>query len=149
MLKDDGRRKFDIVMTWAIDRLGRSLTIQDLGAVGVDLYLDQLHLDTMTPTGKLLFQVTGAFSEFERSMIRQRVNAGLSVIKAKIQRDGNFTRKGGIVRGGICRPGAEPTPIERARQELAKGAGIGNVARLTGLGTGTVHKLKRAMAASM
>ena len=49
---------------WAIDRLGRSLidllrTIQDLEAVGVDLYLDQQHLDTTTPTGKLLFQVTG------------------------------------------------------------------------------------------
>ena len=102
----------------------------------------------MTPTGKLLFQVTGAFSEFERSMIRQRVNAGLSVIKAKIQRDGHFTTKGGIVRRHLGRPGAEPTPIERARQELAKGVGIGNVARLTGLGTGTVHKLKRAMAAS-
>jgi hypothetical protein len=60
----------------AIDRLGRSLidllrTIQDLEAVGVDLYLDQQHLDTTTPTGKLLFQVTGAFSEFERAMIRQ------------------------------------------------------------------------------
>ena len=46
MLKDAGRRKFDILMAWAIDRLGRSLidllrTIQDLEAVGVDLYLDQ------------------------------------------------------------------------------------------------------------
>ena len=76
MLKDASRRKFDIVMAWAIDRLGRSLidllrTIQDLEAVGVDLYLDQQHLDTTTPTGKLLFQVTGAFSEFERAMIRQ------------------------------------------------------------------------------
>jgi len=82
MLKDAGPRKFGIVMAWAIDRLGRSLidllrTIQDLEAVGVDLYLDQQHLDTTTPTGKLLFQVTGAFSEFERAMIRQRVRAGL------------------------------------------------------------------------
>ena len=150
MFKDAGRRKFDIVMAWAIDRLGRSLidllrTIQDLESVGVDLYLDQQHLDTTTPTGKLLFQVTGAFSEFERSMIRQRVTAGLSVIKAKIQRDGHFTTKGGIVRRRLGRPGAEPTQIERARQELAKGVGIGKVARLTGLGTGTVHKLKREM----
>src|SRR5262249_4209667 len=77
MLKDASRRRFDVVMAWAIDRIGRSLidllrTIQDLEAVGVDLYLDQQHLDTTTPTGKLLFHVTGAFSEFERSMIRQR-----------------------------------------------------------------------------
>jgi DNA invertase Pin-like site-specific DNA recombinase len=100
MLKDAGRRKFDIVMAWAIDRLGRSLidllrTIQDLEAVGVDLYLDQQHLDTTTPTGKLLFQVTGAFSEFERAMIRLRVRAGLNAVRAKIERDGQFKSKTG------------------------------------------------------
>jgi DNA invertase Pin-like site-specific DNA recombinase len=48
--------------------------------VGVDLYLDQQSIDTTTPAGKLLFQMTGAFAEFERSMIRQRVRAGQSVI---------------------------------------------------------------------
>ena len=151
MLKDASRRKFDVVMAWAIDRLGRSLidllrTIQDLEAVGVDLYLDQQHLDTTTPTGKLLFHVTGAFSEFERGMIRQRVNAGLTAIKTKIKRDGHFTTKAGIVRRRLGRPGAEPKQIARARHELAKGLGIGRVARMTGLGTGTVHKLKREMA---
>jgi len=153
ILKDASRRKFDVVMAWAIDRLGRSLidllrTIQDLEAVGVDLYLDQQHLDTTTPTGKLLFQVTGAFSEFERSMIQQRVNAGLSAIKAEIKRDGHFTTKAGIVRRRLGRPGAEPSQMTRARQELARGIGIGKVARLTGLGTGTVHKLKREMQAT-
>ena len=71
MLKDASRRKFDIVMAWAIDRLGRSLidlldTIQHLEACGVDLYLDQQAIDTTTPMGKLVFQVTGAFAEFER-----------------------------------------------------------------------------------
>jgi DNA invertase Pin-like site-specific DNA recombinase len=82
MLKDASRRKFDIVMAWAIDRLGRSLidlldTIQHLESCGVDLYLDQQAIDTTTPMGKLVFQVTGAFAEFERTMIRQRVKAGL------------------------------------------------------------------------
>src|SRR6185436_4687452 len=84
LLKDASRRKFDIVMAWAIDRLGRSLidllgTIHHLEAVGVDLYLDQQAIDTTTPAGKLLL-LTGAFAEFERSMIRQRVRAGLGVI---------------------------------------------------------------------
>jgi DNA invertase Pin-like site-specific DNA recombinase len=153
MLKDAGRRKFDVVMVWAIDRLGRSLigllsTIQHLEACGVDLYLDQQSLDATTPMGKLLFQVTGAFAEFERTMIRQRVNAGLGTIKAKLKREGRFTSKGGIVRSRLGRPGAEPEKITRARVELAKGVGIGKVARLTGLGTGTVHKLKRTMAAA-
>ena len=48
-------------------------------ACGVDLYLDQQALDTTTPAGKLMFQITGAFAEFERSMVRQRVNAGLKL----------------------------------------------------------------------
>jgi DNA invertase Pin-like site-specific DNA recombinase len=115
--------------------------------VGVYLYLDQQHLDTTTPTGKLLFHVTGAFSEFERSVIGLRVNAGLSVIKSKIKRDGHFTTRAGIVRRRLGRPGAEPKQIARARHELANGLGIGRVARMTGLGTRTVHKLKREMAA--
>ena len=100
-------------MAWAIDRLGRSLidllgTIQHLEAVGIDLYLDQQNIDTTTPAGKLLFQMTGAFAEFERSMIRQRVNAGLNVIKDKLSRDGKFESKRGIVRAKLGRPGAEP-----------------------------------------
>src|SRR5271169_6725399 len=72
LLKDANRRKFDVVMAWArLARLGRSLidllgTIQHLEAVGVDLYLDQQAIDTTTPMGKLVFQVTGAFAEFER-----------------------------------------------------------------------------------
>jgi DNA invertase Pin-like site-specific DNA recombinase len=70
------------ILQHLIDRLGRSLidllgTIQALEACGVDLYLDQQAIDTTTPAGKLMFQVTGAFAEFERSMIRQRVRAGL------------------------------------------------------------------------
>src|SRR5438270_2004678 len=73
--------------------LGRSLsdllcTIQHLEAVGVDLYLDQQHIDTTTPTGRLLYQITGAFAEFERSMIRSRVNAGLARARAQGKRLG-------------------------------------------------------------
>jgi len=139
-------------MAWAIDRLGRSLvdllgTIQHLEAVGVDLYLDQQSIDTTTPAGKLLFQMTGAFAEFERSMIRQRVRAGLSVIKAKIERDGKFVSKAGKVRKRLGKPGAEADKLDWARQELAKGTGIIKTAKLTGLGTGTVHKLKRQIEA--
>ena len=138
MLKDASRRKFDVVMAWAIDRVGRSLidlldTIKHLEAVGVDLYLDQQNIDTTTPMGKLLFQVTGAFAEFERSMIRQRVKAGLRRAVAQ-----------GVKLG---RPGGGPKKLALARVELAKGTGINKVARLVGLGTGTVHKLKRTMAA--
>jgi DNA invertase Pin-like site-specific DNA recombinase len=150
MLKDAGRRSFDVVMAWAIDRLGRSLidllgTIEHLEAVGVDLYLDQQSIDTTTPAGRLLFQMTGAFAEFERAMIRQRVQAGIARAKEKIARDGKFTSKAGKVRTRLGRPGAKPEQIEAARNHLAAGVGIGRAARLTGLGTGTVHKLAREM----
>jgi DNA invertase Pin-like site-specific DNA recombinase len=153
MLKDVSRHKFDIVMAWAIDRLGRSLidllgTIEHLEHAGVDLYLDQQNIDTTSPMGKLVFQITGAFAEFERSMIRQRVRAGLKTIKAAIERDGKFTPKAGVVRRRLCRPGPEPEKIERARMELANGVGIAKTAKITGLGTGSVHKLKREMSAA-
>ena len=88
MLNAARRRQFDIVMAWPIDRLGRSLidllnSVQTLEACGVDLYLDQQNIDTTTPTGRLMFQITGAFAEFERSMIRQRVKLGLKRAKAQ------------------------------------------------------------------
>ena len=148
MLNAANRRKFDVVMAWAIDRLGRSLidllqTIRHLEDVGVDLYLDQQNLDTTTPTGKLLFQITGAFAEFERSMIRQRVRAGLKVVRDKLARDGKFETRRGVVRTKLGRPGAEPAKVEAAREELTKGTGIIKTAKLTGLGVGTVHRLKR------
>jgi DNA invertase Pin-like site-specific DNA recombinase len=61
LMKDASRRRFDVVMAWAIDRLGRSLTdllhiIQYLETCGVDLYLDQQSIDTTTPMGKLVLR---------------------------------------------------------------------------------------------
>src|SRR5262245_56899154 len=115
MLKDASRRKFDVAMVWAIDRLGRSLidllgTIEHLEAAGVDLYLDQQNIDTTTPMGKLLFQITGAFAEFERTMIKTRVRAGMQTVKNHLARDGKYvSRKTGIVRTRLrpprCREG--------------------------------------------
>ena len=149
MLKDASRRKFDVVMAWAIDRLGRSLidllgTIEHLEAAGVDLYLDQQNIDTTTPMGKLLFQITGAFAEFERTMIKTRVRAGMQTVKETLARDGKFvSRKTGIVRCNLGRPGAAKEKLEAARAELARGTGIIKTAKLIGLGVGTVHRLKR------
>jgi DNA invertase Pin-like site-specific DNA recombinase len=74
MLKDASRGRFDVVMAWALDRLGRSLldlldTLGELEAAGVALILHQQAIDTTTPAGRMFFQVTGAFAEFERAMI--------------------------------------------------------------------------------
>ena len=119
MLQDGQRRRFDVVMAWAIDRLGRSLidllgTIQALEACGVDLYLDQQSIDTTTPAGKLMFQITGAFAEFERSMIRQRVNAGLKrAVDAGKQ---------------LGRPRIDPALEKRIQGQLRTGKGMLKVA---------------------
>jgi DNA invertase Pin-like site-specific DNA recombinase len=136
LLKDASRRKFDVVMAWAIDRLGRSLidllgTIQHLEVVGVDLYLDQQSIDTTTPMGRLVFQITGAFAEFERSMIQQRIRAGLKRAVAQGKKLG--------------RPKIDRELERKARKHLENGLGILKVAKTLGLGTGTVHRIKQEM----
>ena len=68
-------------------------------------------------------------------MIRQRVHAGLRVIKAKIERDGKFVSKAGKVQKRLGRPGAETDKLDWARRELTKGTGICKTAKLFGLGT--------------
>jgi DNA invertase Pin-like site-specific DNA recombinase len=139
MLKDAGRRKFDVVMCWAIDRLGRSLidllgTVQHLEAVGVDLYLDQQNIDTTTPAGKLMFQICGAFAEFERSMIQQRIKAGLKRAIAK-----------GVKVG---RPKVSAHIEREVRRRLGGGGeGIVKIARSMKIGTGVVARIKKEMTA--
>jgi DNA invertase Pin-like site-specific DNA recombinase len=136
MLRDGSKRRFDVVMAWAIDRLGRSLidllgTIQTLEACGVDLYLDQQSIDTTTPAGRLMFQVTGAFAEFERSMIRQRVNAGLKRAVEQGKRLG--------------RPKVSPAIEKRIQSQLRAKKGMLAIAKECGVGTGTVQRIKREM----
>ena len=135
MLQDAQRRRFDLVMAWAIDRMGRSLidllgTIQTLEACGVDLYLDQQAIDTTTPAGKLMFQVTGAFAEFERSMIRQRINAGL---------------KRAVDEGKSWQARIDPALEKQIQTQLRAGKGILKVAAECGVGSGTVQRIKREM----
>ena len=130
------RRRFDVVMAWAIDRLGRSLidllgTIQTLETCGVDLYLDQQSIDTTTPAGRLMFQITGAFAEFERGMIRQRINAGLKRAVAAGQRLG--------------RPRIDPALEKRIQGQLRAGTGMLAIAKELGIGSGTVQRVKREM----
>lgn len=153
LLKAAVRREFDMIAVWSSDRLGRSLShlvevLQTIRDTGTGLYIHTQSVDTTTPAGRAMFGMLGIFSEFEREMIVARVNAGLARAKAEIARNGRFTSRAGRVRRRLGRPGAEPDKIELARQELARGTGIAKAARLTGLGTGTVHKLKREIAAA-
>src|SRR6516225_8344562 len=82
LCRDAAKRQFDMVMAWSVDRLGRSLQdlvafLSELHALRIDLFLHQQGLDTTTPAGKALFQMLGVFAEFERTMIQERVRAGL------------------------------------------------------------------------
>jgi DNA invertase Pin-like site-specific DNA recombinase len=79
-----------------------------------------------------MFQVCGAFAEFERSMIRQRVKLGLKRAVAEGKKLG--------------RPAIDSGLEQKVRRELAKGSGIIRTAKKLGLGTGTVHRIKQAMA---
>jgi DNA invertase Pin-like site-specific DNA recombinase len=99
LLKDATRGKFDIVAAWSVDRLGRSLQdlvafLSDLREIGSDLYLHQQAIDTSTPSGRAMFQMLGVFAEFERGMIRERVNAGLTRARAAGTRLGRRARVG-------------------------------------------------------
>jgi DNA invertase Pin-like site-specific DNA recombinase len=133
------RREFDQVAAWSVDRLGRSLQdliafLAELHAKGVDLYLHQQGIDTGTPAGKAMFQMMGVFAEFERAMIVERVKAGLSRARSQGKRLGRRPTSADVV--------------ERVRARLATGTGILKVARELHVGVGTVHRIKRKMAAT-
>jgi DNA invertase Pin-like site-specific DNA recombinase len=134
-----GRRDFDIIAAWSVDRLGRSLAhlvdlLGELHAKGVDLYLHQQGIDTTTPAGKAMFQMVGVFAEFERTLIRERVMAGLARAKAEGKQLGR--RKVG-------------PEIERSiRTVLKAGKGIVSTARRLGVGVSTVQRVKADLAAA-
>src|SRR6202162_3774515 len=92
LLKGGSRKEFDIVAAWSVCRLGRSLSdliglLGELRSRDIDLYLHQQALYTSTPSGRALFGMLGVFSEFERSMIRDRVMAGLDDARSLCKRD--------------------------------------------------------------
>jgi DNA invertase Pin-like site-specific DNA recombinase len=83
MMQDAARRRFDVVMAWDVSRLGRSLRdlvdlFETLRSLGCDLFLEQQALDTSTPAGRALLQMSGVFAEFERAMIVERTKAGMA-----------------------------------------------------------------------
>ena len=87
-LKDAVRRKFDVLMVWSIDRMGRSTAtvaaaLAELEAAGVAIYADKEAMDATTPHGKAMLQMAAVFAELERGMIRERVMAGLERAKAQ------------------------------------------------------------------
>src|SRR5207244_4132294 len=136
LLADAKRRRFDVLVCWRLDRLGRSLKhlitlLDDLQALGVAFVSLAEGIDATTPAGKLQMHILGAIAEFERERIRERVLAGLH--RAKLQ----GTRLG--------RPLAL-VPVDRVRQVSA--LPLEEAARFLGVSRSTVKRWRRRVSLS-
>jgi DNA invertase Pin-like site-specific DNA recombinase len=133
MMQAVARREIDMLMAWSVDRLGRSLQnlvelLAELHGKRVDLYLHQQGIDTSTPAGKALFQMMGVFAEFERAMIRERVNAGLARAKAQGKRLGRPRNDNAKQRAAVMRFRDEGIGIIKIAKQL--GVGVSYVQRI-------------------
>ena len=135
LLNGVARREFDMIAAWSVDRLGRSLQdllgfLMELQAKRVDLYLHQQALDTSTPMGKAMFQLCGVFAELERSIIQERVKAGLERARAK-----------GVTLGG---PKTTPKVEAKIRELAAVGMGKNKIAKTLGIGVSVAQRVLAA-----
>lgn len=135
LMKMIARREIDMVATWAVDRLGRSLQhlvgfLVEINSKGVDLYLHQQALDTSTPSGRAMFGMLSVFADFEREMTRSRIMAGLA----------RSTKKSG-------RPALDPAKVQAVERLLRQGISINATARKAKVGVGSVARIKARMAA--
>lgn len=125
------RRHLDVVLVWKFDRFARSSqqlinALEEFRSLGVDFISYTESVDTTTPTGKAFFTVISAFAEFERSLIRERVVAGL-----------NRARAEGVKLG---RPSVASDQVQSIRRMKRHGMSIRAIAATTGLSRGVVSK---------
>ena len=127
LMKAATKREFSMVAAWSVDRLGRSLQhlvelFADFQALGVDLYLHQQHVDSSTPSGRALLQMSGVFAEFERAMLKERVHAGLARARAQGKHIGR-RRTTGATDDAILKLRAQGLGVHAIRKRLGCGAG--------------------------
>jgi DNA invertase Pin-like site-specific DNA recombinase len=128
LLKAATRGEFDLIAVWSLDRLGRSLQnlveiVNELQAVGLDLYIHQQALDTSTPAGKLAFSVFGALAEYERELIRERVRAGIERAKRNGVKLGRPSNLNDVGRAAIVALRAKNVSIRQIASQLRVGTG--------------------------
>jgi DNA invertase Pin-like site-specific DNA recombinase len=132
-MRDAHQRRFDAVLVWKLDRWGRSLvqslqSVQELASMGVRFIAITQNIDTdeSNPMSRFMLHIFGAFAEFEREMIRERVCAGVRNAKRKGKQLGRrrvvFDRS-------------------RARDLHQAGASVREIASVLGVGAGTIHRL--------
>jgi len=97
LMFDAHQRRFDAILVWKLDRFGRSLrhlvnALAEFESLGISFVSLRDNLDLSTPSGRLMFQIIGAMAEFERSLIVERVKAGMRNARAKGKRIGRPPR---------------------------------------------------------
>lgn len=98
LIADAHRRRFDVVVVWRFDRFARSVShllraLETFRALGIEFVSLSEQVDTTTPMGKMIFTVLGAVAELERSLIAERVRAGIRNARAKGKRLGRPTKQ--------------------------------------------------------
>jgi DNA invertase Pin-like site-specific DNA recombinase len=130
LMADAHRRRFDAIVVWKFDRFARSVShllraLETFKALGIEFVSLSEQVDTSTPTGRMIFTVLGAVAELERSLIAERVRAGLRNARAKGKKLGRPHRV------------VDRAKIARLRRE---GLGWKVIAAQVGAGVGTVRK---------
>ena len=122
------QKEWDIILVWDVSRLGRSLKhlvsfLEDIQSVNCDLYIHQSGIDTSTASGKMMFGMLSVFSEFERSMIRERVIAGQQRAKAEGKHIGRKTNVNDGIITAVYQLRQNNVPIKRIAKDLKIGVG--------------------------
>lgn len=131
LMGDARRGKIDLVAVWKLDRLGRSLAhllrlLDELAALGVGFVsVRDSGMDTTSPTGRLMLQILGAFAEFERAMIQERVVAGVRRAQAA---------------GKHCGRPKVDMDLRPALALLDQGRGLKQVATILGVSRSTLRR---------
>ena len=128
LIKGAIRKEFDIILVWDVSRLGRSLKdlvsfLEDVQSAKCDLYIHQSGIDTSTASGKMMFGMLSVFSEFERSMIRERVIAGQQRAKSEGKHIGRKTNVNDAVITAVYQLRQNNVPIKKIATDLKIGVG--------------------------
>jgi DNA invertase Pin-like site-specific DNA recombinase len=136
LMADAHRRRFDAVVVWKFDRFARSVShllkaLETFKALGIEFVSYSEQMDTSTPAGKMVFTVLGAVAELERSLIVERVKAGLRNAKAK---------------GKVLGRPRKVLDVRKIAALQARGIGLRKIAAEMGVGVGTIYEAKKRSA---
>lgn len=128
LIKGSIKNEWDIILCFDVSRLGRSLKdlvsfLEDIQSARCDLYIHNSGIDTSTPSGKMMFQMLSVFSEFERSIIRERVIAGQQRAKSEGKHIGRPTNVNDGIITAVYQLRKNNVPITRIAKDLQIGVG--------------------------